>query len=327
MKYVTLGTTGLKVSRLCVGCMSFGGPTAKGFEWTLDYEGSKKVIDRATDLGINFFDTADVYSGGRSEEILGQALEGRRDDVVIATKVGLPTGTGPEERGLGRRHVLQNLRKSLQHLRTDRIDLYQIHRWDYETPIEDVLRTLTEAVRKEMAVAHVGASSMWAWQLAKALSASDSLHLVRFETMQNHYNLVYREEEREMIPLCREEGIVLMPWSPLARGFLTGKYKRNRKPTNLRYRKDSLVRERFFRPEDFDVVERLVEVAKEQGSMPAQIALAWLLGRKDVKAPIVGPTSVSQLEELVEAVDMKLTQDQVKRLEEPYKPHPVLGHR
>ncbi len=327
MKYVTLGTTGLKVSRLCIGCMSFGGPTAKGFEWTLDYEGSKKVIDRATDLGINFFDTADVYSGGGSEEILGQALEGRRYDVVIATKVGLPTGTGPGERGLGRRHVLQNLRKSLQHLRTDRIDLYQIHRWDYETPIEDVLRTLSEAARKEMAVDHVGASSMWAWQLAKALSASDRLHLVRFETMQNHYNLAYREEEREMIPLCREEGIVLMPWSPLARGFLTGKYKRNRKPTNLRYRKDSLVRERFFRPEDFDVVERLVEVAKEQGSMPAQIALAWLLGRKEVKAPIVGPTSVSQLEELVEAVDMKLTQDQVKRLEEPYKPHPVLGHR
>ena len=307
--------------------MSFGGPTLKGFEWTLDYEGSKKVIDRAMDLGINFFDTADVYSGGRSEEILGQALEGRRDDLVIATKVGLPTGTGPGERGLGRRHILHNLKISLQHLRTDHIDLYQIHRWDYETPIEDVLRTLTETVRREEVVDHVGASSMWAWQLANALSASDRLHLVRFETMQNHYNLAYREEEREMIPLCREEGIVLMPWSPLARGFLTGKYKRNRRPTNLRYRKDSLVRERFFRPEDFDVVERLEEVAKEQGSKPAQIALAWLLGKKDVKAPIVGPTGVSQLEELVEAVYIRLTQDQVKRLEEPYKPHLVLGHR
>ncbi len=326
MKYVTLGTTGLKVSRLCIGCMSFGGPTSKGYEWSLDYEDSKKVIDKATDLGINFFDTADVYSSGRSEEILGRALEGRREDVVIATKVGLPTGTGPGERGLGRRHVLHNLRVSLRHLRTDRIDLYQIHRWDYETPIEDVLGTLTEAARKEKVVDHVGASSMWAWQLAKALCASDRLHLVRFETMQNHYNLVYREEEREMIPLCREEGIAVMPWSPLARGFLAGKYKRNRRPTSLRYRKDSLIRERFFRPEDFDVVERLEEVAKEQGAKPAQIALAWLLGKKDVKAPIVGPTHVRQLEELVETVDMKLTQDQVERLEEPYKPHPVLGH-
>jgi len=327
MKYVTLGTTGLKVSRLCIGCMSFGGPTSKGYEWSLDYEDSKKVIDRAMDLGINSFDTADVYSGGRSEEILGRALEGRRNDVVIATKVGLPTGTGPGERGLGRKHVFHNLKMSLRHLRTDRIDLYQIHRWDYETPIEDVLGTLTEVVRKEGTVEHLGASSMWAWQLAKALYTSDRLHLVRFETMQNHYNLVYREEEREMIPLCREERIAVMPWSPLARGFLTGKYKRNRKPTSLRYRKDSLIRERFFRPEDFDVLERLEEVAKAQGAKPAQVALAWLLGRKDVKAPIVGPTRVEQLEELVEAVDMKLTQDEVQRLEEPYRPHPVFGHR
>ena len=326
MKYVVLGTTGMKVSRLCIGCMSFGGPMSKGFEWTLDYEGSKKVIDKAIDLGINFFDTADVYSGGRSEEILGKVLKGRRDDVVIATKVGLPTGIGRRDRGLGRRHVLHNLKLSVRHLATDRIDLYQIHRWDYETPIENVLKTLTEAVRKEGLVDHVGASSMWAWQLANALAASDRLHLVRFETMQNHYNLAYREEEREMIPLCREEGIAIMPWSPLARGFLTGKYKRNGKPTNIRYKKDRLIQDRFFRPEDFDVLERLEEIAKEQDAKPAQIALAWLMGKREVKAPIVGPTAVSQLEELVEAVDMKLTQDQVRRLEEPYKPHQVLGH-
>jgi aryl-alcohol dehydrogenase (NADP+) len=306
--------------------MSFGGPTSKGYEWSLGYEDSNKVIERATDLSTNFFDTADVYSSGRSEEILGRALEGWRDDVVVATKVGLPTGTEPEERELGRKHILHNLRKSLQDLRTDRIDLYQIHRWDYETPIDGVLKTLTEAARKGV-VDHVGASSMWAWQLAKALCASDRLHLVRFETMQNHYNLVYREEEREMIPLCREEGIAVIPWSPLARGFLTGKYRRNVKPTSLRYRKDSLIRERFFRPEDFDVLERLEEVAKELGAKPAQIALAWLLGKKDIKAPIFGPTRVRQLEELVEAVDMKLTQDHMERLEEPYKPHPVLGHR
>jgi len=181
-------------------------------------------------------------------------------------------------------------------------------------------------VRKEGVVDHVGASSMWAWQLAKALRASDRLRLVRFETMQNHYNLAYREEEREMIPMCREEGIAVIPWSPLARGFLTGKYMRNRKPTGLRYRKDNLIRARFFRSDDFDVLERLEEVAKEQGAKPAQIALAWLLGKRDVKAPVVGPTRVRQLEELADAVEMKLTQGQVERLEEPYKPHPVLGH-
>jgi len=326
MKYVSLGTTGLKVSRLCVGCMSFGGPTSKGFEWTLDYEGSKKVIDRAIDLGITFFDTADVYSGGRSEEILGKATEGRRSNLVIATKVGLPTGAGPEDRGLKKKHILRNLKRSLQHLRTDYVDLYQIHRWDYDTPIEDVLKTLTQTV-KNGAVDHIGASSMWAWQLAKALCTSSKLGLARFETMQNHYNLVYREEEREMIPLCRDEGLVLMPWSPLARGFLSGRYKRDKKPAGLRYRLDSLMRERFFRPEDFDVVERLEEVARELGAKPAQIALAWLFTKSDVKAPIVGPTGVDQLDELVEAVDLKLTSSQVRRLEEPYRPHEVLGHR
>lgn len=325
MQYVSLGTTGLRVSRLCIGCMSFGGPTSKGFEWTLGYEASRKVLLRAIDLGINFFDTADVYSGGRSEEILGKTLENSRKDVIMATKVGLPTGPGTDERGLGRKHVLRNLKKSLQHLRTDHVDLYQIHRWDYETPIEDVLKTLSLVV-KDGAVDHIGASSMWAWQLAKALRASTRFGLARFETMQNHYNLVYREEEREMIPLCRDEGLVLIPWSPLARGFLTGKYKRDKKPTNLRYKKDSLMKERFFKPEDFDVVERLEEVARELGAKPAQIALAWLLTKPDIKAPIVGPTAVSQLEELVDAIDIKLTSSQVKRLEEPYRPHPVLGH-
>lgn len=326
MKYVSLGTTGLKVSRLCIGCMSFGGPTSKGFEWTLNDERSRKVIDRAIDLGINFFDTADVYSGGRSEDILGKAIEGRRNNLVIATKVGLPTGLRPEERGLGRKHVMRSLKNSLGHLRTDHVDLYQIHRWDYDTPIEDVLRTLTQSIESGR-VDHIGASSMWAWQLAKALCTGRRLGLARFETMQNHYNLVYREEEREMIPLCRDEGLVLIPWSPLARGFLTGKYNRGEKPAGLRYRKDALMRERFFRPEDFDVVEKLEEVAEELGAKPAQIALAWLFTKSDVKAPIVGPTSVSQLDELVEAVDMRMASSQVKRLEEPYRPHVVLGHQ
>jgi 1-deoxyxylulose-5-phosphate synthase len=326
MRYVALGKTGLKVSRLTIGCMSFGGPDAKGFEWTLDYEASKRVIDKALDLGINFFDTADVYSWGRSEEIVGRALEGCREDVVIATKVGLPTGKGPGERGLGRKHIKTSLAKSLKHLRTDRIDLYQIHRWDYDTPIEDVLKSLTDAVRRDRVVDHIGASSMWAWQFAKALYTSDRLGLERFATMQNHYNLAYREEEREMIPLCREEGVAIMPWSPLARGFLSGKYRRKKAPASLRYRKDRLMKERFFRPEDFDVVERLGEVAKEKGVKPSQLALAWLLSKEYVASPIVGPTKVEQLEELTEAVDIRLKSADVKRLEEPYSPHRVLGH-
>jgi aryl-alcohol dehydrogenase-like predicted oxidoreductase len=326
MKYTTLGTTGLKVSRLCIGCMSFGGPDAEGFEWTLGYDDSKRVIDRALDLGINFFDTADVYSNGKSEKIVGKALQGRRNQVVLATKVGLPTGEGPEDRGLGRKHIKRNLKRSLNNLQTDRVDLYQIHRWDYETPIEQVLKTLTDAVRKDSAVDHLGGSSMWAWQFAKALYTSDRLGLERFKTMQNHYNLAYREEEREMIPLCRTEGVAINPWSPLGRGFLTGKYKRTKAPKTIRYQTDVYLGRRYFRPEDFDVLERLEEVAKEKGVKPAQLALAWLLSKKEVASPVVGPTRVEQLEELVEAVAVKVKSADVKRLEEPYSPHPVLGH-
>ncbi len=325
MRYTVLGRTGLKVSRLCIGCMSFGGPDAKGFEWTLGYDDSKKIIDRAFDLGINFFDTADVYSDGKSEQIVGRALQGRRNQVVIATKVGLPTGEGPEERGLGRKHVKRNLKRSLANLKIDRVNLYQIHRWDYETPIEEVLETLTEAV-KEGKVDHIGGSSMWAWQFAKALYASDRLELERFKTMQDHYNLAYREEEREMIPLCRAEGIPILPWSPLGRGFLTGKYKRKEKPRSIRYKIDVHLGKRYFRPEDFDVVERLEEVAKGKGVKPAQLALAWLINKDAVASPIVGPTRMEQLEELVEAADIRLKPSETKRLEEPYRPHPVLGH-
>jgi aryl-alcohol dehydrogenase (NADP+) len=326
MKYTTLGDTGLKVSRLCIGCMSFGGPDARGFEWTLGYEDSKKMIDRAIDLGVNFFDTADVYSNGRSEQIVGKAMEGRRNDVVIATKVGLPTGDGSDERGLGRKHIRRNLKRSLTNLKTDRIDLYQIHRWDYQTPIEQVLKTLTEAVRKDEVVDNLGASSMWTWQFAKALYTSDRLGLERFKTMQNHYSLAYREEEREMIPFCVSEGVPLIPWSPLGRGFLTGKYKRNAEPLSPRYKIDVYLSGRYFKPEDFDVLERLEEVAKEKGLTPAQLALAWLLAKKEVASPIIGPTKVGQLEELAEAADVRLKQDDIKRLEEPYRPHPVLGH-
>lgn len=326
MRYATLGATGLKVSRLCIGCMSFGGPDAKGFEWTLGYDASKQIIDRAIDLGINFFDTADVYSDGRSEQIVGRALEGRRDDVVLATKVGLPTGDGPEDRGLGKKHITRNLKRSLANLKTDRVDLYQIHRWDYETPIKQVMQTLTDIVRKDKAADHLGGSSMWAWQFAKALRTSDRLGLERFKTMQNHYNLAYREEEREMIPLCIDEGISINPWSPLGRGFLTGKYARNRKPKSPRYKSDVLLGRRYFRPEDFDVVERLEEVAKEKGVTQSQLALAWLLTKEGIVSPVVGPTRVRQLEELVEATEIKVKAAEAKRLEEPYRPHPILGH-
>ena len=307
--------------------MSFGGPDIKGHEWTLGFEDSKRVIDRAIDLGINFFDTADVYSDGKSEEVVGKALEGRRNDVVIATKVGLPTGEGPGDRGLGEHHVRQSLGRSLTRLRTNHVDLYQIHRWDYATPVEHVLKTLTDAVRKDGFVDHIGASSMWAWQFVQALRTSDRIGLEKFVSMQNHYNLAYREEEREMIPLCIAEGVAINPWSPLARGFLSGKYKRGAQPETIRYRVDSLLSARYFRPEDFDVAERLEEVAKEKGFKPSQVALAWLLGKPGVTSPVVGPTSVAQLEELVSALDVKITAEDIERLEEPYRPHPVLGHR
>jgi len=326
MKYTTLGDTGLKVSRLCIGCMSFGGPDAKGFEWTADYIASKRIIDRAIDLGINFFDTADVYSRGRSEQVVGRALKGRRNQVVLATKVGLPTGEGPDERGLGKKHIRRNLKRSLANLQTDRLDLYQIHRWDYETPIAEVLKTLTEAVRKDKVVDNLGASSMWTWQFAKALFTSDMLGLERFKTMQNHYNLGYREEEREMIPFCISEGVPMIPWSPLGRGFLTGKYKRNVRPSSLRYKVDVYLGGRYFKPEDFDVVERLEELAEEKGLTPAQLALAWLLHRKGIASPIIGPTKVEQLDELAEATDIRLKATDMRRLQEPYRLHPVLGH-
>jgi aryl-alcohol dehydrogenase (NADP+) len=327
MQYTRLGSEGLKVSRLCLGCMSFGGPDAAGYGWTLGFEDSKRIIDRAVDLGVNFFDTADVYSLGKSEEIVGRALEGRRNDVVIATKVGVPTGEGPADRGLGEEHVRRNLGKSLANLRTDRIDLYQIHRWDYLTPIEDVLRTLTNAVRKEKVVDYIGASSMWAWQFAKALYTSDRLGLERFISMQNHYNLAYREEEREMIPLCKAEGIAINPWSPLGRGFLSGKYHRGAQPERERYEKDALLGARYFTPEDFDVVERLEVVSGEKGVKPSQLALAWLLDKPEVASPVIGVTKVEQLEELVLAMNIRLTEDDKKRLEEPYKPHPTIGHQ
>jgi len=300
--------------------MSFGNSE----EWMVEIDKARPIVKRAVDLGVNFFDTANLYSNGRSEEIVGELLKGHRDDVVIATKVRFKVGEGPNKEGLSRYHILQQVRKSLKRLQTDRIDLYQIHRWDYLTPIEETLLALNDLVRQGT-VGYIGASSMWAWQFAKALFTSDDLGIVRFVSMQNHYNLCYREEEREMIPLCKDQGIGLIPWSPLARGFLTGRYKRGRAPSTSRYKTDKYFAERFFRPEDFDVVERAEEIAKEKGVTAAQIALAWLL-HKGVNAPIIGATKVEHIDEAVGSVDIQLSDVEMAKLEEPYQIHRILGH-
>ena len=319
MQYTRLGPTGLQVSRICLGTMSFGNSE----EWMVEIDKARPILKRAIDLGVNFFDTANVYSNGRSEEIVGELLKEYRDDVVIASKVRLKVGEGPNREGLSRYHIMDQVKKSLKRLRTDRIDLYQTHRWDYSTPIEETLLTLNDLVRRG-SFNYIGTSSMFAWQFAKALAASDRLGLTRFVSMQNHYNLCYREEEREMIPFCRDQGIALIPWSPLARGFLTGRYKRGGKTDTTRYRSDKYFAERFFKPEDFDVVERAEEIAKEKGVTVSQIALAWLL-HKGVCAPIIGATRVEHLEDAVSSLDVKFSSDDIKRLEEPYKPHRIIG--
>src|SRR5712691_9197108 len=320
MQYTRLGSTGMQVSRICLGTMSFGNSE----EWMVEIDKARPIVNRALDLGVNFFDTANVYSKGRSEEIVGELLRDHRDDIVIASKVRLSTDEGPNKEGLSRYHIVGQVKKSLKRLRTDRIDLYQTHRWDYSTPIEETLLTLNDLVRQG-SVNYVGTSSMFAWQFAKALAASDRLGIARFVSMQNHYNLCYREEEREMITFCKDQGIGLIPWSPLARGFLTGRYKRGKTPSTSRYKTDKYFAERFFRPEDFDVVERVEEVAKEKEATTAQIALAWLL-HKGVNAPIIGATKVEHLEDAVGALEIQLSDDEMKRLEEPYKIHRILGH-
>jgi len=320
VKYVNLGRSGLKVSQICLGCWSFGNSQ----EWMVEIDKAKPMIERAIDLGVNFFDTANSYSQGRSEEILGEVIKRRRNDLVIATKVFFPMSENPNDQGLSRLHIMQQIEGSLRRLGMDHVDLYQIHRWDYDTPIEETLRTLDDLVSMGK-TRYIGASSMYSWQLSKALWTCDKLGLARFVSMQNHYNLCYREEEREMIPFCRDQGIGLIPWSPLARGFLTGKYARGRTPDSARYRSDPNLAERFFRPEDFDVLEEVVKVAQEKDVTPSQIALAWL-HHKGVVAPIVGATKVQHIEEAVESLSVHLEADDIRRLEAPYKPHSVMGH-
>lgn len=320
MQYVNLGRAGVKVSQICLGCMSFGTDDA----WKVELDEARPIIRKAIDLGINFFDTANVYSMGRSEEITGECLKGHRDDVVIATKVYGSMGTKPNQSGLSRRHIVQQIKGSLKRLQTDHVDLYQIHRWDYSTPIEETIRALDDIVHQGSAY-YIGASSMFAWQFLKALHTSERLGLERFVSMQNHYNLAYREEEREMIPLCKEEGIGLLPWSPLGKGFLTGKYRRGEVSKEKRFESDKFLRDRFFKPEDFDVAEAVESVAKEKGVTSSQVALAWLL-HKGVTAPIVGPTKVEHVEDAVGALDVKLSPSDMDSLEAKYRPHPIMGH-
>jgi len=310
----------MKVSRICLGTMSFGNSA----EWMIEIDAAKPIMKRALDLGINFFDTADVYSNGRSEEIVGELLKPVRSEVVIATKVRGKMANWPNGEGLSRKHIMWQIRESLKRLGLDYVDLYQIHRWDYETPIGETLLALNDLV-VDGRVRYIGASSMFAWQFAKALYTSDLLKISRFVSMQNHYSLAYREEEREMIPLCRDQNIGTIPFSPLARGFLSGKYKRGDTPSSARYKSDPLLPERFFRPEDFDVAERTEQVAKEKGVSPSTVALSWLL-RKGITSPIIGATKIQHIEEAVASVELKLSEDDMKRLEEPYRLHPIIGH-
>lgn len=326
MNTLRLGKTGLKVTPICLGMMTYGTP--KWREWVLDEDASRPFVKRAVEAGINFFDTADVYSIGVSEEVTGRLLREftKRDDVVIASKVNGAMGPGPNDRGLSRKHIMQGIDASLRRLGTDYIDLYQIHRFDPETPIEETMEALHDVVKAGKA-RYIGASSMYAWQFAKMQHAADLHGWTRFVAMQNHYNLVYREEEREMIPLCIADGIGLIPWSPLARGFLAGNRTANRSGDTSRARTDAFAHDLYFRPEDFTIVERVGEIAKQRGVSNAQIALAWMLHKPGITAPIIGASKMYQLDEAIAALDIKLSADEMAALEAPYQPHPVLGHK
>jgi 1-deoxyxylulose-5-phosphate synthase len=326
MHYVNLGKMGVKVSRLCLGTMTYGTPAWR--EWVLSEEESRPFIRRAVEVGINFFDTADMYSLGASEEVLGRALRecAPRDQVVVATKVYFPMGRGPNDRGLSRKHIFDAIEGSLARLGMDYVDLYQIHRWDYDTPIEETLEALHDVVKSGRA-RYIGASSMYAWQFARALALADARGWTRFVSMQNHYNLIYREEEREMMPLCHAEGVGVIPWSPMARGFLAGNRSRQGWGETTRARTDDYAQKMYYGESDFTVAERVEQLAARRGVKPAQIALAWLLAQPGVTAPIIGASKMDHLEQSVAALDITLDADERRLLEEAYVPHPVLGHQ
>ena len=326
MQYTNLGKTGMKVSRLCLGMMSYGAKSWR--EWILTEEDAKPFVRRALDAGINFFDTADVYSLGESEKITGNLLKFfgvKRENVVVATKVNGQMSDDINDKGLSRKHILDSIDKSLERLQMDYVDLYQIHRWDYETPIEETMEALNDVVRAGKA-RYIGASSMFAWQFSKAQYTAQRHGWTRFVSMQNHYNLVYREEEREMIPLCIDQGVGLIPWSPMARGFFAKNRTRGGGGETTRAKSDPFSNQLYFREEDFKVAEIANEVAEARGVTGSQVALSWMLNKPHIASPIIGATKMDHLDQAIAALDIKLSDEEIRRLEEPYKPHPILGH-
>jgi aryl-alcohol dehydrogenase-like predicted oxidoreductase len=325
MEYVNLGSTGLRVSRVCLGMMSFGNDSERA--WVLDEDAAEPIVRAAVEGGVTFFDTADTYSGGASEvatgRLLGKLLT--REEVVVATKVFMPMTPGENGGGLSRKHILAAIDASLKRLEMDYVDIYQIHRWDPRTPIEETMQALHEVVRSGKA-RYIGASSMFAWQFAKAQNVAAANGWTRFVSMQPHYNLIYREEEREMIPQCVDQGVGVIPWSPLARGVLAGNRTRGGERKTTRSDSDPFTDYLYNQPTDFDVVERVAEVANERGVPSAQVALAWLLHKPGVTAPIVGATKLGHLQDALAAEQLRLSDEEIARVEEPYAPHPVLGH-
>lgn len=326
MKYVPLGTTGASVSRICLGCMTFGSKAWR--PWVVEEQDARAIFKRAIEAGINFFDTADMYSLGVSEEITGRAVRdmAKLDEVIVATKVYWPMTAGPNMGGLSRKHIIQGCEASLRRLGLERIDLYQIHRLDGKTPMEEVLAALDHLVHSGK-VLYIGASSMYAWQFARMLSVAERNGWARFVTMQNHYNLLYREEEREMNPLCAAEGIGLLPWSPLARGYLAGARRSlDDRASTQRAKTDEYGHSLYTNPADWEIVEAVQAVAAERGVTPAEVALAWLLSKPAVTAPIVGTTKASHLDAVIKSVELELSAEEISRLEAPYEPHPIAGH-
>jgi 1-deoxyxylulose-5-phosphate synthase len=325
MEHVRLGSTGLKVSRICLGMMTYGDPAQR--EWFLDAAAAEPIVRQAVDAGITFFDTADVYSRGVSEEITGHLLGklfANREDYVLATKVHGVMGDGPNDRGLSRKHILSSIDDSLRRLQTDYVDLYQIHRFDRETPVEETMAALNDVVRAGKA-RYIGASSMFAWQFAAMQHVAEINGWTKFVSMQDHYNLIYREEEREMLPLCVDQGVGVIPWSPLGRGWLTRPRMESVDGPTARSRSDAFARG-LYEASDGDVVDRVQEVAAQREVPMARVALAWILSRPAVTAPIIGASKAHHVDDAVGALDIHLTEDEIARLEEPYRPHPIRGH-
>jgi aryl-alcohol dehydrogenase-like predicted oxidoreductase len=324
MDYVRFGNTGMTVSRLCLGTMTYGTPTER-WPWALNEEQSRPFIKKALELGINFFDTADVYTAGASEEVVGRALKdfAKRDEYVLATKVFNPMGSSPNQKGLSRKHIMSAIDASLKRLDTDYVDLYQIHRWDYNTPIEETMEALHDVVKAGKA-RYIGASSMFSWQFAQSLYVADLHGWTRFVSMQPHYNLLYREEEREMMPLCKDQKIAVIPWSPLARGVLT-RTSKERNDTE-RAQTDAFGKT-LYQEKDMQIVDRVTTIAKKHDVPNAQIALAWMLTKPEITSPIIGASKPGHLEDAVAALKVKLTAEEIKNLEELYEPHPVSGHQ